>query len=108
LKIEEDKVTIVCRQEDLTLVESVVSDAVGEYKNTAKRNVTVSVDKHVFLPPGPDKATNQLETWQERKFIYFSIFYFVILCSVFGLVCLCLFICLFVCYSFCVCFSSLF
>jgi len=62
IKIDEEKVTVVCRQEDLGLVESVLADAVNEYKQTSKKNVSVSVDKSVFLPPGPDRATNQLET----------------------------------------------
>jgi len=62
LKMEEEKVMVVCRQEDVSVVESALADAVAEYKTKSKKNVQVTVDKSVYLPPGPDKATNQLET----------------------------------------------
>jgi len=62
LKLEEDKVTIVARKEDLTLVESVLKDVQDEYSKKSSKKVQLSVDKNVFLPPGPENATNQLET----------------------------------------------
>jgi len=63
IKIDEPKVILVCRQEDLSLVESVLPEAIAEYKSKSKKNVNATIDKSVFLPPGADKATNQLETW---------------------------------------------
>jgi len=61
LKLQEPKVTIVCRKEDKQLVESVVKAAVDEYRKKVSKECQIEVDNHVFLPPGPAHSTNQAE-----------------------------------------------
>lgn len=57
LKLQEPKVTVVCREQDLKLVKSVVKTAEAEYKSKTGEFCQVTVDTTTFLPPGPDKAT---------------------------------------------------
>jgi len=52
-KLEEDKVTVVVRLQDRKLVEQVIPDAVAEFTVKTGRNVELSIDNTLFLPPGP-------------------------------------------------------
>jgi len=61
LRLQEEQATIVARKQDLSLVESVVPEAVAEYKKLSGANVTAVIDKNMFLPPGPEFATKEGE-----------------------------------------------
>eukprot|EP00178_Gracilaria_changii_P016511 TRINITY_DN4747_c0_g2_i1.p1 TRINITY_DN4747_c0_g2~~TRINITY_DN4747_c0_g2_i1.p1 ORF type:complete len:234 (+),score=45.33 TRINITY_DN4747_c0_g2_i1:106-807(+) len=56
-KLRESNVRIICREEDLQLVEKVYQKAADEYKKKTGQSVQVSVSKDTFLPPGKNKAT---------------------------------------------------
>ncbi|EGG18498.1 vacuolar H+-ATPase E subunit [Cavenderia fasciculata] len=53
MKLREEKILVVCRQEDIALVEKAVTQAAAEYKTKTKLSVHVDVDKVRFLPPAP-------------------------------------------------------
>eukprot|EP01133_Synstelium_polycarpum_P017969 gene17969-21442_t len=53
LKMKEAKVLIVCRKEDVQLVEKVIPEAISLYKTQTKLVSEVIVDKERFLPAGP-------------------------------------------------------
>jgi hypothetical protein len=45
------------------LVEAVAPQTAEEYKKKSGKKLNMTVDKNIFLPPGPERATSQLETW---------------------------------------------
>jgi len=53
MKLQESKVSVVCRQEDLSSVKDVLPAALEEYKTKSQRNVELDIDTKNFLPPGP-------------------------------------------------------
>lgn len=46
----EPKVTIRCRQQDVEMVQAAVSRSIPIYQEAVKRNITVQIDRHRFLP----------------------------------------------------------
>lgn len=56
IKLQEPKVTIVCRKQDLSLVKEVLKGASDEYTQKTKLQVAIDIDNNVFLPPGPEEA----------------------------------------------------
>jgi len=56
IKLQEPKVSIVCRQQDKKLVQEVVKAAVAEYTEKSKKQADVEIDSSVHLPPGPEEA----------------------------------------------------
>jgi hypothetical protein len=63
-------VTIICRQQDLKLVQEVLDSAAAEYEKRAKKSVTLVLEKVIFLPPGRTQAQKEGEFW----YIIFSLF----------------------------------
>jgi len=61
LKLQEPKVQVICRKEDKSLVDQVVSGAAAEYRKKVNKECEVVVDHSVFLPPGPGSNQNQAE-----------------------------------------------
>jgi len=60
-RLQEEEVTVVCRKQDLSLVEAVMNDAVQEYQRSSGSKVKATVDKTLFLPPGPEHTTKEGE-----------------------------------------------
>jgi len=58
MKLQENKVSVVCRQEDISLVKDILSAAVEEYKTKCQRNVDLDIDTKNFLPPAPVDLTS--------------------------------------------------
>jgi len=58
IKLEEPKVSVVCRAQDKSLVQDVVSGAAAEYKVKTGKSVEVDIDNVRFLPPGPEESGN--------------------------------------------------
>jgi len=61
ISMEESDITILCRKQDLELVEDVVPEASAQYQAKTNRTVTVGVEKVVFLPPGRSQTKNEGE-----------------------------------------------
>jgi len=53
LKLQEPKVSIICRKQDLSLVQGVLTSSVAEYTKKSGKKVDCTVDSINFLPPGP-------------------------------------------------------
>lgn len=63
LKLEETKVNVIARRQDVSLVQQVLPAAVDEYKRrTNGRAVEAVIDSNVFLPPGLDAGGKQHES----------------------------------------------
>jgi len=54
LKLEEAKVSIIARKQDLQLVEQVLAVSLAEYRRRTGRPIEATIDSNVFLPPGLD------------------------------------------------------
>jgi len=54
LKLEEAKVSVIARKQDVKLVEEVLPTAVAEYRRRTGRPAEATIDNNVFLPPGLD------------------------------------------------------
>jgi len=54
LRLQEPKVSVVCRKEDLSLVKDVMKEAGSNYTAKLQKTVEVSHDDSVFLPSGTD------------------------------------------------------
>ncbi|GAM25047.1 hypothetical protein SAMD00019534_082220, partial [Acytostelium subglobosum LB1] len=52
-KLGEQQVLLVCRQEDIGMVEKAAPEAAAHYKQKTGMTVTITVDKTRFLPAGP-------------------------------------------------------
>jgi len=61
LKLQEESVAIICRQQDLALVKHILSEAVEEYKKKLNKSCQATVDETTFLPPGPESAGKEGE-----------------------------------------------
>jgi len=57
VKLQEPKVTIICRRKDKKSVEEVLQGATEEYKKTVEKPVELDVDNEHFLP-SPEETTN--------------------------------------------------
>jgi len=57
IKLQETKVQVVCRKQDLALVKEILPGASGEYQAKCSRSVDVTLNTNDFLPPGPEQAT---------------------------------------------------
>jgi len=56
IKLQEPKVQVVCRVQDLALVKDVLPAAVAEYQTKANRNCEASLNMNDPLLPGPEEA----------------------------------------------------
>jgi len=56
VKLDEADVSILCREEDKSLVEAVLKDAIQQFKKITNKEIKVELDNENFLPPGPDKS----------------------------------------------------
>lgn len=54
VKLEEPKVSVVVRKQDLALVQQVLPAAIDEYRRRTGRPAEATIDNNVFLPPGTD------------------------------------------------------
>jgi len=61
LKLQEPKVELVCRREDKQLVESVLHEAIEEYKKKSHKTVEVTIENKTYLPSGPEKVDKEGE-----------------------------------------------
>jgi len=59
IKLQEPRVQVVCRNEDLALVKEVLPQAVAEYQQKSKRNCEVTINQSDPLPPGPELAKGE-------------------------------------------------
>lgn len=65
IKLQEPKVSVLCRQQDLNLVKSVVGAAKAEFQSKCNMECDLTVDEKLFLPPGPELAGNSPEVWYD-------------------------------------------
>jgi len=56
LKLREPKVTLICRQEDISVVKAIIKSVITNYTTATKLECIVDIDTETFLPPGPDRA----------------------------------------------------
>jgi len=56
IKLQENKVQIVCRTQDLALVKDILPHAVQEYSGKTGKNCDVTINQSEPLPPGPEEA----------------------------------------------------
>jgi len=61
LKLQEPKVSIICRKEDLELVKEVIPAAVGHYNKKTDKHSEVLVDSVTFLPSGPGVSSTDAD-----------------------------------------------
>jgi len=54
LRLQEPKVSIVCRKEDVSLVKEVMKEAGTNYQEKLRKTVEVSLDETIHLPAGND------------------------------------------------------
>ncbi|KYQ92166.1 vacuolar H+-ATPase E subunit [Tieghemostelium lacteum] len=59
VKLSEKEVSIVCRKEDIPLVEKVLKDTEHEYKKNTQKSVNLTIDKERYLPAGPSGDGNK-------------------------------------------------
>jgi len=59
IKLNETKLKVLCRREDISLVNSAISSAAAEYKAKTGHTVELEIDKITYLPPSP--ASGSLE-----------------------------------------------
>jgi len=59
IKLQEPKVSVVCRKQDVELVKSVISEAASIYTQKSSKKVEVEVDQTTHLPPGPEQAKGE-------------------------------------------------
>ncbi|EGC39830.1 vacuolar H+-ATPase E subunit [Dictyostelium purpureum] len=57
-KLNEAKIVVVGRKEDVPLLEKASSEAAAEYKSSTHKSIEVIVDKERFLPQGPKPDYN--------------------------------------------------
>jgi len=58
LRMNESKLQVVCRKQDLGLVKEVLPGAISEYTSKSSRQSEVTINTIDYLPPGPEEATN--------------------------------------------------
>jgi V-type H+-transporting ATPase subunit E len=58
LKLQEPKVLIICRKQDLDLVKSILPEVTQEYTKKTEKPCEVTIGDN-YLPPGPETATNE-------------------------------------------------
>jgi len=56
IKLQEPKVSIVCRQQDKKVIQDVLKAAIQEYTQKSGKQVEVDIDNTIHLPPGPDQV----------------------------------------------------
>jgi len=56
IKLQEPRVQVVCRNQDLALVKEVLPAAVAEYQSKSKKNVEATINQSDPLLPGPEEA----------------------------------------------------
>eukprot|EP01116_Phalansterium_solitarium_P006894 TRINITY_DN19312_c0_g1_i1.p1 TRINITY_DN19312_c0_g1~~TRINITY_DN19312_c0_g1_i1.p1 ORF type:complete len:274 (+),score=66.26 TRINITY_DN19312_c0_g1_i1:111-824(+) len=61
-KLEESKVNVIARKQDVSLVQQALPAAVEEYKRRSGRAVEAVIDSNMFLPPGVDAGGKQNES----------------------------------------------
>jgi V-type H+-transporting ATPase subunit E len=61
LKLQEPKVTIICRKQDKNLVEQILKSSVEEYQKKTNLDCELNLDNEIFLPPGPETASKEGE-----------------------------------------------
>eukprot|EP01118_Nematostelium_gracile_P008610 TRINITY_DN2853_c0_g1_i1.p1 TRINITY_DN2853_c0_g1~~TRINITY_DN2853_c0_g1_i1.p1 ORF type:complete len:235 (-),score=75.39 TRINITY_DN2853_c0_g1_i1:147-851(-) len=57
IKLGEPTVKVLARKEDVSLVQSVLSEAVSEYTSKTHKTANVTLDNSSFLPPGPQHGS---------------------------------------------------
>jgi len=62
IKLEENKITIIARKQDVNLVQQVLPNAIAEYKKRTGRTCDAILDSKVFLPPGTDAGGKSNES----------------------------------------------
>lgn len=67
LKLQEPKVTIICRKQDKNLVEQILKSSVEEYQKKTNLDCELNLDNEIFLPPGPETASKEGEFWFNIK-----------------------------------------
>jgi hypothetical protein len=63
IKLEEPKVSIVCREQDKGLVKEVMNAAAASYKSKTGKDVQIELDNTRALPPGPEITGNVEDSW---------------------------------------------
>jgi len=58
IKLQETKVQIVCRTQDLALVKEALPAAVQEYSGKTGKHVDVNINQSEPLPPGPEESNS--------------------------------------------------
>jgi len=56
IKLEEPQATVVCRKQDLSLVQEVIKSAAAEYTQKSGKQLELGIETTRFLPPGPDET----------------------------------------------------
>jgi len=56
IKLQEAKVQVVCRNQDLALIKDVLNAAVAEYESKSKRKCEVTINQNDPLLPGPEET----------------------------------------------------
>uniref|UniRef100_A0A7S4MM06 Vacuolar ATP synthase subunit E n=1 Tax=Vannella robusta TaxID=1487602 RepID=A0A7S4MM06_9EUKA len=56
LKMKEQEISIICREQDTALIESVVSNVVGKFKEKTNITAKITVEKKHRLAPGPKEG----------------------------------------------------
>jgi len=57
LKLNETKLKVVCRKEDVTVVNQVMTTAIAEFKVKTGLSVELDLEKSTHLPPGPQSGS---------------------------------------------------
>ena len=64
LKLQEEKVTLRCREADQALVNAAIPDAINQYRAKTGNSANVTIDTNNWLAPAYS-ASNQTEFWYE-------------------------------------------
>jgi len=59
IKLQEPKVSLICRKQDLSLVKDVYQEAGAEYTKKTQKKVELEVDTQIHLPAGPEEAKSE-------------------------------------------------
>lgn len=57
--MQEPKVSLICRKQDLSLVKDVYQEAGAEYTKKTQKKVELEVDTQIHLPAGPEEAKSE-------------------------------------------------
>lgn len=68
--MREQEVSIICREQDTKIVESVIPSVVGKFKDLTGINANITIEKRHKLAPGP-KEGHRGPTWFVEILLYF-------------------------------------